>query len=147
MTPNDSPSAALVQLQALSILYDFLIDEERRVNIAAMADAAQQRQQQHSTICSELDIANNDAVFSSNKNDLNSGMATWVLQQFHTHVLGLFSTSCSQAVRERAFNIIEVALYQGCLLYTSDAADEEDSVDLGGRRIIKKKNKKRLRAE
>src|SRR5664280_750287 len=25
----------------------------------------------------------------------------------------------------------------GCLLYTSDAADEEDSVDLGGRRIIK----------
>src|SRR5664279_4079949 len=25
------------------------------------------------------------------------------------------------------------------LLYTSDAADEEDSVDLGGRRIIKKK--------
>eukprot|EP00828_Plagiopyla_frontata_P006585 TRINITY_DN12901_c0_g2_i1.p2 TRINITY_DN12901_c0_g2~~TRINITY_DN12901_c0_g2_i1.p2 ORF type:complete len:180 (-),score=24.63 TRINITY_DN12901_c0_g2_i1:33-572(-) len=27
-----------------------------------------------------------------------------------------------------------------CLLYTSDAADEEDSVDLGGRRIIKKNN-------
>ena len=24
-----------------------------------------------------------------------------------------------------------------CLLYTSDAADEEDSVDLGGRRISK----------
>src|SRR5665648_1238729 len=34
--------------------------------------------------------------------------------------------------------------YRGltCLLYTSDAADEEDSVDLGGRRIIKKKKKK-----
>ena len=28
-----------------------------------------------------------------------------------------------------------------CLLYTSDAADEEDSVDLGGRRVIKKKKK------
>ena len=27
----------------------------------------------------------------------------------------------------------------GCLLYTSDAADERSSVDLGGRRIIKKK--------
>ena len=26
-----------------------------------------------------------------------------------------------------------------CLLYTSDAADERSSVDLGGRRIIKKK--------
>src|SRR5665648_664011 len=30
-------------------------------------------------------------------------------------------------------------VYYLCLLYTSDAADEEDSVDLGGRRIIKKK--------
>ena len=29
-----------------------------------------------------------------------------------------------------------------CLLYTSDAADERSSVDLGGRRIIKKKNNK-----
>ena len=28
-----------------------------------------------------------------------------------------------------------------CLLYTSDAADERSSVDLGGRRIINKKNK------
>ena len=27
-----------------------------------------------------------------------------------------------------------------CLLYTSDAAGERSSVDLGGRRIIKKKN-------
>src|SRR5665648_653655 len=32
-----------------------------------------------------------------------------------------------------------------CLLYTSDAADEEDSVDLGGRRIIKKKKKNKKR--
>ena len=30
-----------------------------------------------------------------------------------------------------------------CLLYTSDAADERSSVDLGGRRIIKKKNSTR----
>mgnify|MGYP003381686931 CR=1 FL=1 len=28
-----------------------------------------------------------------------------------------------------------------CLLYTSDAADERSSVDLGGRRIIKKKRR------
>ena len=32
-----------------------------------------------------------------------------------------------------------------CLLYTSDAADERSSVDLGGRRIIKKKKGKRER--
>ena len=31
-----------------------------------------------------------------------------------------------------------------CLLYTSDAADERSSVDLGGRRIIKKKTDQRL---
>ena len=31
-----------------------------------------------------------------------------------------------------------------CLLYTSDAADERSSVDLGGRRIIKKKNYKNV---
>ena len=30
-------------------------------------------------------------------------------------------------------------LLDSCLLYTSDAADERSSVDLGGRRIIKKK--------
>ena len=30
-----------------------------------------------------------------------------------------------------------------CLLYTSDAADERSSVDLGGRRIIKKKKIRR----
>eukprot|EP00658_Telonema_sp_P-2_P039826 TRINITY_DN2845_c0_g1_i1.p1 TRINITY_DN2845_c0_g1~~TRINITY_DN2845_c0_g1_i1.p1 ORF type:complete len:117 (-),score=28.54 TRINITY_DN2845_c0_g1_i1:55-405(-) len=34
---------------------------------------------------------------------------------------------------------------KNCLLYTSDAADEEDSVDLGGRRIIKKKKKMKIK--
>ena len=31
-----------------------------------------------------------------------------------------------------------------CLLYTSDAADERSSVDLGGRRIIKKKKTRKI---
>ena len=35
----------------------------------------------------------------------------------------------------------EKYLLRICLLYTSDAADERSSVDLGGRRIIKKKTK------
>ena len=34
--------------------------------------------------------------------------------------------------------------FKGCLLYTSDAADERSSVDLGGRRIIKKKNRDKI---
>ena len=36
---------------------------------------------------------------------------------------------------------LEAQGVEACLLYTSDADDEEDSVDLGGRRIIKKKKK------
>ena len=32
-----------------------------------------------------------------------------------------------------------------CLLYTSDAADERSSVDLGGRRLIKKKQRTHMR--
>ena len=34
-------------------------------------------------------------------------------------------------------------IHQICLLYTSDAADERSSVDLGGRRILKKKTEKK----
>ena len=34
---------------------------------------------------------------------------------------------------------VQRRIYGICLLYTSDAADERSSVDLGGRRIIKKK--------
>src|SRR5664280_3491251 len=37
-----------------------------------------------------------------------------------------------------AYYYFDCGHVQVCLLYTSDAADEEDSVDLGGRRIIKK---------
>ena len=44
-------------------------------------------------------------------------------------------------VYESCSGINEVSLeaLEACLLYTSDAADERSSVDLGGRRIIKKK--------
>ena len=38
---------------------------------------------------------------------------------------------------------VAIGAAEPCLLYTSDAADERSSVDLGGRRIIKKKNKRR----
>ena len=41
-------------------------------------------------------------------------------------------------------NKTKMILTNSCLLYTSDAADEEDSVDLGGRRLIKKKKTKQL---
>ena len=45
----------------------------------------------------------------------------------HRHLENLYSL-CAKLPNDR-----------NCLLYTSDAADERSSVDLGGRRIIKKK--------
>ena len=43
----------------------------------------------------------------------------------------------STSIEQHVFHKVDNA----CLLYTSDAADERSSVDLGGRRIIKKKKK------
>ena len=45
----------------------------------------------------------------------------------------------------RAAAIANIRLLEdeGCLLYTSDAADERSRADLGGRRNIKKKNNKK----
>ena len=42
-------------------------------------------------------------------------------------------------------DILIAGVGTGCLLYTSDAADERSSVDLGGRRIIKKKTNRENR--
>ena len=48
--------------------------------------------------------------------------------------------------RGEAEPLVERAdLGKRCLLYTSDAADERSSVDLGGRRILKKKKQKNRR--
>ena len=46
------------------------------------------------------------------------------------------------SLKESIFNLIDASKQEYCLLYTSDAADDLLCVDLGGRRIIKKKTKK-----
>ena len=52
-------------------------------------------------------------------------------------------TQCAARPRRCGFpHRAEVELHATCLLYTSDAADDLLCVDLGGRRIIKKKNNK-----
>ena len=51
------------------------------------------------------------------------------------------------AVKAQGQSLVSVDQCQGCLLYTSDAADERSSVDLGGRRIIKKKKIKKKKEE
>src|SRR5665648_1290771 len=54
----------------------------------------------------------------------------------HGPYLGFYEVANALVLCAVAFFVI---VAWRCLLYTSDAADEEDSVDLGGRRIIKKK--------
>ena len=51
-------------------------------------------------------------------------------------------TDFNHPVFQNIFQNDDKKKYESCLLYTSDAADERSSVDLGGRRIIKKKNNK-----
>ena len=51
-------------------------------------------------------------------------------------------TTPAEIVPDEPTRVLEP--HRACLLYTSDAADEEDSVDLGGPRILNKKKKKKL---
>ena len=48
--------------------------------------------------------------------------------------------SSRSLVPQTKYKNVPNGLSSDCLLYTSDAADERSSVDLGGRRIINKKN-------
>ena len=50
-----------------------------------------------------------------------------------------FMNNIEKQYRLSTTTINTFELLYGCLLYTSDAADEGLGVDLGGRRIIKKK--------
>eukprot|EP00658_Telonema_sp_P-2_P016204 TRINITY_DN16272_c0_g2_i1.p2 TRINITY_DN16272_c0_g2~~TRINITY_DN16272_c0_g2_i1.p2 ORF type:complete len:103 (+),score=27.81 TRINITY_DN16272_c0_g2_i1:752-1060(+) len=54
-------------------------------------------------------------------------------------VIGSHQHDTSGGINNTVKDIEKACKVKVCLLYTSDAADEEDSVDLGGRRIIKKK--------
>ena len=47
-------------------------------------------------------------------------------------------------IEKAVFDCVTRARDMGCLLYTSDAADERSSVDLGGRPLLKKKTTNRM---
>eukprot|EP00658_Telonema_sp_P-2_P050936 TRINITY_DN38977_c0_g1_i1.p1 TRINITY_DN38977_c0_g1~~TRINITY_DN38977_c0_g1_i1.p1 ORF type:complete len:124 (-),score=27.35 TRINITY_DN38977_c0_g1_i1:50-421(-) len=81
-----------------------------------------------------------EVAASSSEACSQTGMCCWkeatsALQWGHG-ILSCVSGSC--CVSQRSICASRSArLLHFCLLYTSDAADEEDSVDLGGRRILK----------
>src|SRR5664280_3832818 len=92
-----------------------------------------------SAIGVEVELAGNDEL-------LVAGVADQALGELGTFAIGHHPANDIAAEDVQDHVEIEVRpLHRpqqfGCLLYTSDAADEEDSVDLGGRRIIKKKKK------
>ena len=59
----------------------------------------------------------------------------------------VYQVSCRDrnriAIQGDLLGAAAMGVHNVCLLYTSDAADERSSVDLGGRRIIKQKHKKK----
>src|SRR5665648_416572 len=55
--------------------------------------------------------------------------------KYFIHHTGYTASKLISAVKAADLMTVHVSQGYTCLLYTSDAADEEDSVDLGGRRI------------
>eukprot|EP00831_Metopus_contortus_P000071 TRINITY_DN10029_c0_g1_i3.p3 TRINITY_DN10029_c0_g1~~TRINITY_DN10029_c0_g1_i3.p3 ORF type:complete len:135 (+),score=7.49 TRINITY_DN10029_c0_g1_i3:481-885(+) len=107
-----------------------------------------------------LRLYNQDNSSASSKPDISSlEKADWMLSLLSIYI-DLLSIYCRTsadtqiACRTRA-SFVALASYnsgtpplprdESCLLYTSDAADDTPCVDLGGRRIIKKKNKRQNR--
>ena len=72
------------------------------------------------------DRANLDATLISDLRPSDWRQAEWTKSSVHRAALLLLAAG-------------DIGQAKRCLLYTSDAADERSSVDLGGRRIIKKK--------
>ena len=66
-------------------------------------------------------------------------MNTIKQQDIHDH-----SDHLDKLKMDHSMQNIEDHSAYACLLYTSDAADERSSVDLGGRRIIKTTNNKHV---
>eukprot|EP00656_Telonema_subtile_P054215 TRINITY_DN8042_c0_g1_i1.p1 TRINITY_DN8042_c0_g1~~TRINITY_DN8042_c0_g1_i1.p1 ORF type:complete len:254 (-),score=27.51 TRINITY_DN8042_c0_g1_i1:8-769(-) len=89
------------------------------------------------------DIESNDPLKSLRFNNLKINPISELMNT--KDVVNLQLTGCR--LGDEAMTWVSAFLQQSysCLLYTSDAADEEDSVDLGGVQILKKKKTYRER--
>ena len=83
----------------------------------------------------------NEHSFNSAAVGLDVG---WELDIWGKYARGIESAEASLYASIASYRDVLVTV-SACLLYTSDAADERSSVDLGGRRIIKKKKKTKNR--
>ena len=90
--------------------------------------------------CCDIAIATFDAQFAFS--EVRLGIIPGVIAPYVIAAIGerrarRYMLSGERFSASEAYRI--GLLHEICLLYTSDAADERSSVDLGGRRIIKKK--------
>ena len=70
----------------------------------------------------------------------NAPVFAWCYKRMGEFIPQLIGEGKSPRVMLEYSGTLFHGLRQICLLYTSDAADERSSVDLGGRRIIKHRN-------
>ena len=89
-------------------------------------------------------------VYKAKDHKLNRHVAVKVLKQEfseNTNFVSKFRVEAQAAaslMHPNIVNVYDVGEDNGvCLLYTSDAADDQRCGDLGGSRIIKKKNKEK----
>ena len=94
-----------------------------------------------------LDLVTPDRAYSELENTTLSQRPS--LSSFSADGLNKFFTAYTKYVKDQVVGRDNWVALQStvetkvCLLYTSDAADEEDSGDLGGTGIIEKKNKEK----
>ena len=95
-------------------------------------------------------IANHTSAYGEIAGTLGIGSNTkakvdWLLLTYLLNTIGAQTLAIRGSEKSAYGKLFEKlilgALLHICLLYTSDAADERSSVDLGGRRIIKEKKK------
>eukprot|EP00828_Plagiopyla_frontata_P040816 TRINITY_DN5638_c0_g1_i2.p2 TRINITY_DN5638_c0_g1~~TRINITY_DN5638_c0_g1_i2.p2 ORF type:complete len:103 (+),score=9.54 TRINITY_DN5638_c0_g1_i2:237-545(+) len=83
------------------------------------------------------------------RNHLNTSIALLNTPYCTIHLQQLSDWPCTVDYCQTSSqpSCIQCRISYTCLLYTSDAADEEDSVDLGGRRILKKTKKHQIQEQ
>ena len=118
-----------LRIERFGFIYDLLLIFEEKLNsLASNNDMS-------------IQISNNGEIFLDHPFLSRKAVKSTVKDNF-TSTLGscIFNRSSAFASLYGAIKYsLSIGMTNNCLLYTSDAADEEDSVDLGGRRIIKKK--------
>ncbi len=142
-TYTESPATITLQWPVKATAIEYLIykkakEESNWGSAIATLDAAATSFTDNDVI---IDSLYEYKIYCSNTGGINSfGYILAGIKVHATHYRG----SCLLVVDTTITSSMENELYRlmqdiSCLLYTSDAADERSSVDLGGRRIIKKK--------